>query len=329
MCNALVRYGTENRPYVTPATSSSSARAERRSPPAQRVVTVIDALAARPGTRMGLSEIARVTRISKATCLGIVNELCDAGWLVRSGDPKAYSLGPALLAAGTAAQRSHAALALARPSLRRLADELGAVCTASTVMGGDVVVLARVGDDTIAPAVRPGQTFPFAPPSGVMFVAWEDDRRVEAWLSSVPLTTDTAAIAELRAVVAACRRQGFLVETLGDFNLGLYSRLAELLDELPERYAEVVEQMMSTITQQDYIRYLTDDLRPRETYAVSHVCAPVLDADAHTHLLLAVFLMRTAVPYGELRRCADALVEAASAVTTAIGGRDPWLDHET
>lgn len=316
---------------MTPATPSRSPSAhagvQRRSPPAQRVVTVIDALAARPGTSLGLSELARATGISKATCLGIVNELCDAGWLVRTGEPKAYSLGPALLAAGTAAQRSHAALAVARPAMRRLADELGVVCTASTVMAGEVVVLARVGDDAIAPAVRPGQVFPFAPPSGVMFVAWEDDGRVDAWLSSAPLTTDTAAVAELRAVVAACRRQGFLVETLGDFNLGLYSRLAQLLDELPGRYAEVVEQMMSTITHQDYIRYLTEELSPGRTYAVSHVCAPVLDADAHTHLLLAAFVMRNDVEYEELRRCADALVAVTSSVTASIGGRDPWLDH--
>jgi len=301
---------------------------ERRSPPAQRVVSVIDALAARPGTRLGLSELARAAGISKATCLGIVNELCGAGWLVRAGEPKAYSLGPGLLAAGTAAQRSHAALGVARPVMRRLADELGAVCTASTVIGDDVVVLARVGDDAIAPAVRPGQTFPFAPPSGVMFVAWEDDRRVDAWLSSAPLTTDTAAITELRAVVAACRRQGFLVETLGDFNLGLYSRLAQLLDDLPGRYAEVVEEMMSTITQQDYIRYLTDDVDGDATYAVSHVCAPVFDADAHTDLLLAVFLMRPDVAARELRDCARRLVDATSSLTASLGGRDPWNRHD-
>jgi DNA-binding IclR family transcriptional regulator len=294
----------------------------RRSPPTQRVTTLLDALAAQPGRAFTLSELVERTGISKATCLGIVNELCHAGYLVR--EATTYTLGPALLAAGASAQRGFPSLPLARPHMARLADELGAACTASAVVGGDVVVLARAGDGAIAPAVRPGQRFPFVPPSGVMFVAWDDDATVDAWLSTTPLAPDAPGAATLREVVDACRGLGYLAEELGEFNLGLYSRLAGLLDELPGRYAQVVGEMMATITQQSYIRYVTDAPDPGRVYALSHVCAPVYDADGRMELLLAAFLMRGDVSGDELERVAAALRDTAAEVTAASGGRDPW-----
>src|SRR5689334_7256471 len=43
----------------------------RRSPPTQRVTTVLDTLAAQPGRSFTLAELVERTDISKATCLGI------------------------------------------------------------------------------------------------------------------------------------------------------------------------------------------------------------------------------------------------------------------
>lgn len=295
----------------------------RRSPPTQRVTTVLDTLAAQPGRSFTLAELVERTGISKATCLGILNELCHAGYLVR--EAATYALGPALLAAGASAQRGYPSLPHARPHMTHLADELGAACTASAVVGGDVVVLARAGDPGVAPAVRPGQRFPFVPPSGVMFVGWRDDATVDEWLSATPLAPDAPSAATLREVVDACRRHGYLAEELGEFNLGLYSRLAGLLDELPGRYAQVVGEMMTTMTQQSYIHYVTGDPDPARTYALSHVCAPVYDADARMELLLAAFVMRNDVGGDELDRLGATVRDAAARVTADIGGHDPWM----
>ena len=75
---------------------------ERSSPPTRRVVDVLNLLAADPGCALTLSAIAGEAAISAATCLGILNELAGAGYLVRHPD-RTYSLGGALVSIGTAA----------------------------------------------------------------------------------------------------------------------------------------------------------------------------------------------------------------------------------
>ena len=64
----------------------------RASPPTDRVVAVLDFLAAHPADRFGLSDLARRVGLSKPTCLGIVTSLAEAGYLVRDPADKSYRL---------------------------------------------------------------------------------------------------------------------------------------------------------------------------------------------------------------------------------------------
>ncbi|WP_218671094.1 helix-turn-helix domain-containing protein [Microbispora sp. GKU 823] len=103
----------------------------RRSPPARRVVAVLDHLVAAGGRGLGLSALARELGISKPTCLGILTELVAAGYLVRDPATLTYGLGPALIAAGRAARRGFLAGDVARRHLEPLAERYHATCTAS------------------------------------------------------------------------------------------------------------------------------------------------------------------------------------------------------
>jgi DNA-binding IclR family transcriptional regulator len=58
---------------------------------------------------------------------------------------------------------------------------------------------------------------------------------------------------------------------------------------------------------------------------LSHVCAPVYDADARMELLLAAFVMRNDVGGDELDRLGATVRDAAARVTADIGGHDPWM----
>ena len=80
---------------------------ERSSPPTHRVVSVLNLLAADPERRRTLTAIAGGAAISPATCLGILNELAHAGYIVRHPD-RSYSLGGALVSVGAAARDSRA-----------------------------------------------------------------------------------------------------------------------------------------------------------------------------------------------------------------------------
>ncbi|HEX9335776.1 MAG TPA: helix-turn-helix domain-containing protein, partial [Pseudonocardiaceae bacterium] len=142
----------------------------RRSPPTERVVAVLDFLVARQGERFGLSELARNLGLAKPTCLGIVTALTAGGYLVRDPVTKTYGLGPALIAAGRVARTDFAVGAVARRRLAGLSARYDTVCTASAVVGERIMVLELTGPAQAVATVKVGQSYPFAPPVGLMYV---------------------------------------------------------------------------------------------------------------------------------------------------------------
>lgn len=292
----------------------------RSSPPTRRVIAVLEALATAPVEPSTLSALAARTGTSKATCLGLLNELTAAGW-VRRPTARGYQLGPAVLALGVAASAVEPGIAAARPRLAALAREAGGAVTASARRGATIAVLARVGDPAVAPEVRVGARFPAAPPSGVMFVAWDGAAAVEAWLAAVPLPGVVPAAPQLRRVAAAARRRGSLAERAVDASGELLTALAAVGDaDLPDRLAQLVDRLLGPGARR---HYLTRDLRPGETAEVTQVCAPVFGPDGRTAWLVACFLGRS-VDRGELRRVTTALLATAGELTAVAGGFDPW-----
>jgi len=295
----------------------------RASPPTRRVAAVLAAIVSEPGHLMTLAEISKRTQVSKATALGILNELAAAGWLDRDPVTKAFRPGPSMLAAGAAAQESFASIGLAREPLNRLAQTTGLPCTLSAVVGGHVTVLARADADRRGtPAFRVGQRYPFAPPSGVMFVAWEDEATVEEWLLREPLSPLRPDPAGLRAVVAVCRANGYLVVGLGERSAGLYALLAELDDDqLLGRLGDLLNQTMPAEVQP----YLVDPVRPADSYDVSLACAPAFNRNGRMEFLVSVLLMRPAVRGTDLAGHIAQLTDTATGLTLQLGGRNPWM----
>ena len=293
----------------------------RESPPTRRTVALLDAVVRRPGHDHSLAELAKETGISKATALGILNELQQSGWLTRDPANKTYRPGAAMLAAGTAADEGFAAVHVTRPLMQRLTQEVSAVCTASAVIDGQVAVLARTEPPGRAtPAFRVGQRYPFAPPSGVMFVAWDDNKAVESWLDEPPLAPLTVNKSELRAVVASCRDRGHLIVGLGQSDAGLWSLMSELPDDaVSAQLGVLLQQRMPGGLQP----YLINDIDARKRYDVSLICAPVLDANARMSFLLTVVLMQSSVSGRDLKTVTAALDQTAAQATENIGGRNP------
>jgi DNA-binding IclR family transcriptional regulator len=290
------------------------------------VAQLLDTVVRRPGHSFTLAELAKDTGISKATCLGILNELAESGWLSRDPGTKTYRPGATMLAAGAAAEEGFAAVHLARPHMASLTREVGMACTASAVVDDLVTVLARTDppgrtNTALGPAFRVGQRYPFAPPSGVMFVAWEDDRTVEAWLASEPLPPLTTEPEQLRTVVESSRTRGHLVVGLGEPDAGLYALLSDVADtQLAARLGELLQQRMPAGVQP----YLIGDLNGRKRYDVSTICAPVFERSGHMAFLLAVLPMRSGISGTDVRTAATSLMRTADEVTASIGGHDPW-----
>jgi DNA-binding IclR family transcriptional regulator len=288
----------------------------RRSPPTARVVRVLDFLVTRRGRRAGLSELARELDLAKPTCLGILTELVDAGYLVCDPRDKTYGLGPGLIAAGRAAQDDFAVVDVARRRLAELSERYQATCTASAVVGEEIMVLDRAG----SAAVRIGQRYPFAPPVGLMYVLWSPQAALDDWLARPPTLPVRLDRGRLQRVVAEGRERGYLVESLTQAGLRLHSLMAGVAAyDLPDEVREFVGELVSSLGER---LYLEEDLRPRKKLPVNLLAAPTFDADGRQQLVLTLHVGE-AITGAEVARRGTALREAADKITAEVGGVHP------
>ena len=98
-----------------------------------------------------------------------------------------------------------------------------------------------------------GQSYPFAPPVGLMFVLW-DDEAVRDWLAkepTIPLRTDTE---RLHRVIAECRADGYLVERLTPGGQRLYALMAGMSNSLPDELRALLGEIVSDIGERVYLR---------------------------------------------------------------------------
>lgn len=282
----------------------------RRSPPTERVVAVLDLLVARDGERLGLSELAREAGVSKPTCLGIVTELTERGYLVRDPWTHAYGLGPALVAAGQVARRGFPAAELAQRRLAELSTRYRATCTASALVGDRIRVVARTGPDGLPG--KTGQSYPFAPPVGLMYVLWNDDRAIDRWLALDPVLPVRQDRAHLREVVEECRERGYLVEGLTTVGVRLHTLLAGVAaHDLPAGVRELVGEVVSSLGERVY---LEADLAARRKVPVNLIAAPTFDANGAQELVVTLHV-GASITGAEVARRGAALTEAAAAIT--------------
>jgi DNA-binding IclR family transcriptional regulator len=295
----------------------ASDSAGRASPPTDRVVRVLDFLAAHPRDRFGLSELARRVGLSKPTCLGIVTSLAEAGYLVRDPVDKTYRLGPSLITLGHRAQEALRVSPAAREQLRRLSARFRATVALSGVVGDRITVLDLVAPPGAHPGVEVGQSYPFAPPVGLMFVLWDDEATRE-WLArrpTIPLRTDSA---RLRRVIARCRTDGYLVERLTPAGRRLYALMAGMSADLPDELRALLGELVSDIGERVYLR----DENGAGPFDISVISAPVFDHYGR-QVMVASMHVGTTLTDDEISERADAVVATADAVTGQLGGVKP------
>lgn len=286
----------------------------RRSPPTERVVAILEVLVARDGARLGLSELARKAGVSKPTCLGIVTELAERGYLVRDPWTHTYGLGPALVAAGKVAQRGFPVAEVAQRRLAEVAKRFRATCTASAVMGDRIRVVARTGPE--GEPGRTGQSYPFAPPVGLMYVLWNDDRAIERWLALDPILPVRQDREHLWQVVKECRERGYLVEGLTTVGVRLHTLLAGVAaHDLPAEVRELVGEVVSSLGERVY---LDADLAPRRKVPVNLIAAPTFDAAGAQELVVTLHV-GASITGAEVARRGAALAEVAAAITATAG----------
>lgn len=291
----------------------------RQSPPTARVVRVLDFLSRNPHDRFGVSELARRVEMSKPTCLGIVTTLTDAGYLIRDSRDKTYRLGPGLITLGHRAQQSMRVSPAARDELRRLSRKFSTTAALSAVVDDRITLLELVAPAGARVAVEVGQSYPFAPPVGLMFVLWDDDA-VRSWLAkepTIPLRTDDD---RLRRVIAECRSDGYLVERLTPGGQRLYALMAGMSASLPDELRALLGEIVSDIGERVYLRSENSGLRKR--HDISVISAPVYDHHRRQAMVVSLQI-GGALTDTEITERARGLVAAADALTAQLGGVKP------
>jgi DNA-binding IclR family transcriptional regulator len=291
----------------------------RSSPPTERVVAVLDFLARHPHDRFGVSELARRLGLSKPTCLGIVSTLADSDYLVRDEGDKTYRLGPALISLGHTAQESLRVDPAARAELRRLSAISGTTAALSAVIDDRITVLDLVGPPGADVGVRVGQSYPFAPPVGLMFVLW-DDVALRDWLAMEPTIPSRTDGERLNRVIAECRRTGYLVERLTPGGRRLYALMAGMSSRLPGELRALLGELIADIGERVYLRSETSGNRQR--HDVSVISAPVFDHHQRQAMVVSLQIGK-AMTDSEIAKRARALTTTADVLTSRLGGVKP------
>lgn len=292
----------------------------RSSPPTQRVVAILDFLAKHPNERFGLSELARRLGLAKPTCLGIVTTLSDSGYLVRDAD-KTYRLGPSLITLGHLAQESLRVNPAARAELARLSKAFDTTAALAAVVDDRITLLELVGPPGSDVGVRVGQSYPFAPPVGLMFVLW-DDEALRSWLSRTPTIPLRTGTERLDLVVAECRTTGYLVERLTPGGRRLYALMAGMSSTLPDELRALLGELISDIGERVYLRSESKGPGSRQRHDVSVISAPVFDHH-HRQAMVVSLQIGRALTDSEIAKYARGLVATADALTAQLGGTKP------
>ncbi|MET0702604.1 MAG: helix-turn-helix domain-containing protein [Mycobacterium sp.] len=292
---------------------------DRSSPPTERVVAILDFLAQHPHERFGLSDLARRLDLSKPTCLGILTTLTASRYLVRDAQDKTYRLGPSLISLGHITQESMRVNPAAREELRLLSTTFDTTSALAAVIDDRITLLELVGPPGADVGVRVGQSYPFAPPVGLMFVLW-DAQALRAWLAkepTIPLRTDTG---RLERVIAECRTSGYLVERLTPGGRRLYALMAGMSSRLPDELQALLGELISDIGDRVYLQ--TEAEGRGQRHDISVISAPVFDHHRRQAMVVSLQIGR-ALTDSEISKRARGLIAAADTLTKQLGGVKP------
>lgn len=320
--------------------------APRPSPQTERLVALLEMIAAQPERGVSLAEVTRGLGVHKASCHSMLSSLVQAGWLLRDPTSKAYTLGPALMRLGTAAASRFPALDVARPAMAELAARTGGHVIAFQVDSDHVTVVHQVRNLRVpATPMRLGLELPTRPPYGAALMAFSGDDERARWLSELP---DDARRRYGRALNAT-RRRGFAVglHVLPDIRLQELasliraaetgrraagnraagnraagnrqgSRLTDLADALTEELIHREEWFLSSIT-------------ASRQYDVSHIDSPVFGADGKAALMLSLVPVPSLQSGAQVMGLGERLLSVTRRLSEALGGgsRPGPLNGET
>jgi DNA-binding IclR family transcriptional regulator len=288
------------------------------SPAVLRACDVLDHLATQPEGAFSVSEVARSVGVPRASCDSVLLALAQRGLVQRDVDRR-YSLGPACRALGEAAQLAGAPLTALEPVAEDLARATASCAAISSCVRGQSRV-ERVYDHGPAFGLRArvGESVPLVPPFGAVFVAWDGDAAIDAWLDRAGAALGPAERAHTVAALAAVRERGYTI-TVSGVHPDLVRMLEELADHAPDSAnLDARDALIREVSPREYLPVaIANDGAQR----VNQMSAPVFDAAGTVPYALMVLGPSYELSGDEIAALGHRLLVAARTATERLGGR--------
>jgi DNA-binding IclR family transcriptional regulator len=275
------------------------------------VVDVMGLFASRGEQPLRFSDVARELRLTQATTNAILKTLCDRRWLSRDPVDKTYAIGPEFVVLAAQADAGRALAHGARSVALELASTTG-YATSVTELVGDALVITALNATPDVPATLLGDRFPYAPPFGVAFAAWQPDDERASWVRRA--TVGNGELEErLYAVLAATRECGYHVDQPSPAMLQMRQVAGTLhgTDPTPAM-RRILEELLTEMMDSS-----PDTKSPaHEDALVTTIAAPVFDHRNRVALNVSVHPIR-ALSARQIERLGRRLRNATAAVNAA------------
>jgi DNA-binding IclR family transcriptional regulator len=184
---------------------------------------------------IGLSELARLSAMNKATVHRLMTELAEQGFVEQAGSGREYRLGPAFLRLASLREAAVPMRDLCQQVLRSLSDATQETAHFSQLQGDCLATLAYAYSPHHGTRVtmEDADVLTFhATSSGLAVLAYSPPAFVDTMLSRPlpPRTSDTVTDpARLRGMLAEIRSRG-IAEYVGGFEEDVHSHAAPIFD---------------------------------------------------------------------------------------------------
>ncbi len=290
----------------------------RKSTSVLRAVTVLELLAEDPSSSWSLAEIGRRADLSYASAHSVVSALEASGLVRRHASTRAYTLGPGLIALGSAARRGYRVVDDALPEMERLSRELDLSCLASARVGDDMLMLAVTGPpQPFGSRVHVGERVPIAPPLGLAFIAWADAATIEDYLDRAGRKLTVGERRQYAEALALVRERGYGVVLDSATRHRLMERLRASRELDGERGLDAHDEVLVELALDDYALLEGSD---EAEHAVTALTAPVFSPEGDVILVLTLVGFSAPLRGDALPRYAARMFEATTAIQGAIAG---------
>jgi DNA-binding IclR family transcriptional regulator len=286
------------------------------APAVLRAMSVLEFLALDQPVTPTMSEIARRTGLSKATCHSVLLALTEGGYVRRDPESLVYSLGPGLISLGSAASTNLQLPAEARSEMEEVSDALGVTAVAAVAAGTNLLVIATMSPPQSFQVTLPvGQMVPYAPPLGAAFIAWSPKREIDAWLDRSPTRLTDEQRVHYGEALAAVRQQGFSVTLRGPLEGVFDPPSVGAQKDVGEEFSLPPSQRIGEFGNS----YLPTKLVEGRTYRLTQLSAPVFDRSRAVSMVLIGVAVGLELTTGQIAAYGDRLLQAAGRLEEAIG----------